>query len=137
MSHNVIKHTKIEISHEAKEAMGDLPRRDRRLIGHLLKRVKRQSIFKTLQTPALPRTQTAFVQGELWLHALETAIAFFRFEGAVLRLIAIIGRAELRWMSEIIRAIEEIVIWEMEEHWRKNPVRHRHDGLRKFRLGTI
>jgi hypothetical protein len=137
MSHKVVKHTKIEISQDAESAMGDLPRRDRRLMRHLLKRVKRQSIFKVLQTPSLPATQTAFVKGELWLHALDSAIAFFRLEKAVLRLIGIISRAELYRLSEVIRTIEKLVIWEMEQQWQKSPVRHQHNSLRKFKTGTI
>lgn len=137
MSHNVVKHTKVEISLEAQDAMGGLPRRDRRLMKHLLKRVRSQSLFKVLQTPSLPETQTAFVRGELWIHALETAIAFFRLEGAVLRLIAIIGRAELRWMTDLIRAIEQLVIWEMEEQWQKHPARQRRDRPGKFRPSVL
>jgi len=112
MSHNVIAHTNVKVSHQAKKAMGDLPRRDHRLLSHLLKRLQRNSIFKVFQIPAKSETKSAFVKGQAWLHTLHSAVAIFRLKEAAIELVdVLVNLAEYK-----VVWLELVVIREMEKY---------------------
>lgn len=92
--------------------MGDLPRRDYRLLCHLLKRLQRNSIFKVFQIPAKPETKSAFVKGQAWLHTLHSAVAIFRLKEAAIELVEIlVNLADFK-----VVWLELVVVREMEKH---------------------
>ena len=110
MSHSVVLHTKVKVSQLAEEAMEGLPRRDRRLLDHLLRRLRRNSLFKVFQIPAKSETKSAFVKGRAWLHALDSAVALFRLKGAVLELVDLLTTQTYK-----IVWLEFVVVREMEQ----------------------
>jgi len=133
MSHNVILHTKVEISHQAKSAMGDLPRRDRRLLKCLLRRLRNNSLFKVFQIPAKPETQSEFVKGRAWLHTLHSSVAIFKLKGAVLHLVDLL----LEVQEYKIMWLEFVVIREMNNKYQhKQSLRYQSvpDDRYKYRL---